>query len=374
MSANPNPARIHDSMWWLWLEIHKLDDDIALGGIYANKRGYHNTRAANDANWPGNYSVIHADDRKGPNDKAAAIDLTFRSAQGGDYKNIEKYSDRLYAAGKANDPRLHGWREFFGQCDADTHVEGWDFRKDQDTTSDSSHLWHIHASEVRAYVESMVNKQCFLSVIKGETLDEYIKAGGKLLTDGTPPLANPPSKQYSLGDRVLRKGMTGTDVRQAQDRLNLHGAKLAEDGDFGAKTEDAVKAFQKAKKLAVDGVIGPQTTAALKTSPHPPAARLVVDGKLGPATIKRWQEVMGTPADGKISDPSELVAAVQRHLNRKINARLKVDGRGIAQDGKRYATVLALQAYLRTSRDGVMSKPVSEVVKAIQARLNKGWF
>jgi hypothetical protein len=69
-----------------------------------------------------------------------------------------------------------------------------------------------------------------------------------------------------------------------------------------------------------------------------------------------------------------LVRAVQRHLNRKINAGLVVDGRGIAQDGKRYATVLALQKYLGTPQDGVMSKPVSEVVKALQTRLNKGWF
>jgi hypothetical protein len=291
-------------MWWLWLEIDKLDDDIALGGIYANKKGYHNTRAANDKHWPGNYSVTHADDRKGPSNLAAAIDLTFRSAQRGDYRNIEKYSDRLYAAGRANDPRLHGWREFFGQCDADSHVEGWDFRKDQDSTSDSSHLWHIHASEIRAYAESLVNKQAFLSVLKGETLEEYLAAGGKLLTDG--PIHTPTPKP--------------------------------------------------------------------KPTPKPTFEKLSVDGELGPKTIRRWQQVMGTFADGKISNPSALVKAVQRVLKAKIDRSLVVDGRGIAQDGRRYHTVRALQRYLRTEADGIMSKPKSEVVKALQRRLNENRF
>lgn len=300
MSANPSPAYIHDSMWWLWLEISKLDDDIVLSGIYANKPGYHNTRANNDRNWPGNYSVVHPVDRKGPDDKAAGLDLTFRSAQRGDYSNIAKHSKRLHDAGKNRDPRMHGWREFFGQIDSDKVVEGWDYRRNQEASSDPSHLWHLHGSEVRAFIESMINKQCFLSVFKGESLDEYVKAGGKLLTDLPLPAPIP--------------------------------------------------------------------------APKPTFEKLAVDGELGPKTIKRWQQVMGTPADGKISNPSALVKAVQRHLNRKINARLTVDGRGITQDGRRYHTVHALQRYLRTPVDGVMSKPKSEVVKAIQRRLNLGRF
>lgn len=109
---------------------------------------------------------------------------------------------------------------------------------------------------------------------------------------------------------------------------------------------------------------------------RPPA--LVVDGKLGPKTIKRWQQIMGTKADGKISDPSALVKAVQRHLNGKLklsgSAKLSVDGRGIRQDGRSYKTVRALQRYLGTPQDGKMSVPVSDVVKALQRRLNTGKF
>ena len=62
---------------------------------------------------------------------------------------------------------------------------------------------------------------------------------------------------------ILKKGAKGGDVKKAQKLLNKNGAKLKEDGDFGAKTEAATKTFQKKVKLKVDGQIGPITTAAL---------------------------------------------------------------------------------------------------------------
>lgn len=110
-------------------------------------------------------------------------------------------------------------------------------------------------------------------------------------------------------------------------------------------------------------------------SPQPQSGpdKLVVDGEMGPKTIRRWQEVMGTPADGVIDDPSMLVEAVQRHLNAR-GYKLIVDGRGIWQNGKKYKTVRALQDYLGTTQDGSMSVPVSELVEAIQNRLNENYF
>ncbi len=108
---------------------------------------------------------------------------------------------------------------------------------------------------------------------------------------------------------------------------------------------------------------------------HPTPGRLVVDGRLGPATIRRWQQVMGTPADGEISRPSSaLVVAVQRHLNQKIGAGLRVDGDGIRQDGRRYLTAAALQRHLYTPVDGRISFPRSMAVQALQRRLNTDTF
>jgi peptidoglycan hydrolase-like protein with peptidoglycan-binding domain len=38
------------------------------------------------------------------------------------------------------------------------------------------------------------------------------------------------------------------------------------DGDYGTSTTNAVIAFQKASGLTADGVVGPQTRAALRTA------------------------------------------------------------------------------------------------------------
>jgi hypothetical protein len=66
---------------------------------------------------------------------------------------------------------------------------------------------------------------------------------------------------------TLVEGDTGPAVRTLQTRLNVWGAKLTVDGNFGASTLAAVKAFQAQQKLTVDGVVGPQTWAALNANP-----------------------------------------------------------------------------------------------------------
>jgi peptidoglycan hydrolase-like protein with peptidoglycan-binding domain len=66
---------------------------------------------------------------------------------------------------------------------------------------------------------------------------------------------------------VLRPGLNSTwprvTVRSLQYLLDAHGAKVTVDGLFGANTEAAVLAFQRAHHLTADGATGPQTWAAL---------------------------------------------------------------------------------------------------------------
>lgn len=62
---------------------------------------------------------------------------------------------------------------------------------------------------------------------------------------------------------LLKKGSQGEAVKKIQQTLNGKGYKLTEDGDFGNKTEAAVKAFQKANGLEVDGEVGPMTWGVL---------------------------------------------------------------------------------------------------------------
>ena len=67
---------------------------------------------------------------------------------------------------------------------------------------------------------------------------------------------------------TIRRGSTGTDVAYVQAILAELGYDLGSagvDGDFGRKTEEAVKAFQRANGLKpVDGVVGPMTYQALQ--------------------------------------------------------------------------------------------------------------
>lgn len=62
---------------------------------------------------------------------------------------------------------------------------------------------------------------------------------------------------------LLKKGSQGEAVKKIQKIINAKGYKLTEDGDFGSKTEAAVKAFQKANGLEVDGEVGPMTWGVL---------------------------------------------------------------------------------------------------------------
>lgn len=63
---------------------------------------------------------------------------------------------------------------------------------------------------------------------------------------------------------TLRKGDKGDNVKTLQKKLKTLGfLQGTVDGDFGPKTEEAVKKFQKNNKLVIDGIVGAKTIAAL---------------------------------------------------------------------------------------------------------------
>ncbi len=65
---------------------------------------------------------------------------------------------------------------------------------------------------------------------------------------------------------LLRLGARGAAVVELQDRLNRAGAAIPRTGTFDAATEAAVRAFQDARGLLVDGICGPETWGALVES------------------------------------------------------------------------------------------------------------
>lgn len=77
-----------------------------------------------------------------------------------------------------------------------------------------------------------------------------------------------PTTKYNL-TRVLKRGKKGEDVLKLQKTLNSlgyrdkDGNKLEEDKIFGKNTDYALRQYQKAKKLKVDGEAGKNTAHAL---------------------------------------------------------------------------------------------------------------
>ena len=72
---------------------------------------------------------------------------------------------------------------------------------------------------------------------------------------------------------LLKLDSRGDDVRVLQSRLKAQGFDPGPvDGAFGSQTDQAVRLFQQASGLAVDGVVGQQTWQALggTDSPAPP--------------------------------------------------------------------------------------------------------
>ncbi|GAA4888408.1 peptidoglycan-binding protein [Streptomyces coeruleoprunus] len=118
---------------------------------------------------------------------------------------------------------------------------------------------------------------------------------------------------------VLRQGSRGVDVATAQDLLSAAGRPVTADGDFGPRTTAAVKAFQQSRGLAADGAVGARTWEALAVTVQSGrrgaavkavqrqlvdnGARVAVDGEFGPATaaaVKAFQQAKGLAADGVV--------------------------------------------------------------------------
>ena len=63
--------------------------------------------------------------------------------------------------------------------------------------------------------------------------------------------------------RILKKGLSGRDVREVQVMLTDWGFPLSNDGQFGSKTDSAVRSFQAARALTVDGIVGQRTWSSV---------------------------------------------------------------------------------------------------------------
>lgn len=303
----------------LWPGMKSLEPKSELGGILAHKRGYHDTRRHHlEVGRTDDYSIRMPLDKQGPDNEAAAIDWTFRDAQAGDYKTIKIYSARLLEAGRKKDPRTYAMREFFGNADFDREVEGWDFVRDEASHSDSSHLWHIHISVRRAYVNSKKAIDAILSILRGEALSVWQKRWGVLPTPQPQPAPAPkPGDTYTVkaGDTLSAIAKTYRTSVATIKQLN----RLTSDTIYvGQKL--LLVAPAPAKPVAPKWPVGPkdyfrpregaphyETVAKWQAQMHKQGWPIESDGFLGPKSgrvLVKFQKQVGLDADGLLGKRS----------------------------------------------------------------------
>lgn len=117
---------------------------------------------------------------------------------------------------------------------------------------------------------------------------------------------------------VLAYGDEGPEVKALQENLIKLGYDLGKwgaDGEFGSTTQKRVKEFQKSCGLTSDGIVGPQTYAALDTALEKLATKV---GYTEEQFIRDVQRVLGAGVDG-IAGPITLgkTITVSRWKNRK---------------------------------------------------------
>lgn len=218
--------------------------------------GYHISRQDCRA---GDYSIVRPEDRtgNGPDNLAAAIDMTMSAG------DMRLCTSRLVQAyGNTSDPRRKYINAFNGTTN-NTSARRWDVYARVISSASSDHLWHVHLEIRRKFVESSTAMAAILSVLTGETVEQYlrkIKVPVASVTASSSTSSAAPAFPGTLR-RNDKQSSPIEGVRLFQARMLARGwsSTGTADGYFGPKLESVVKRWQDYVGLTPDGVIG-QTT------------------------------------------------------------------------------------------------------------------
>ncbi len=156
---------------WLFAEWKKAAPSAQLSGIVgdsAHTFGYHRARNVLGG---GDSSVQQADDRAGDGWAASAIDVTMSDS------DMRLVTGRFNRAFQARDPRMAYVAEVGGTLDSNNTYTMYVYSGGTGAW-DSTHLWHVHVSIRRRYATSMDAMKAILSIVKGETVEQWRAGGG----------------------------------------------------------------------------------------------------------------------------------------------------------------------------------------------------
>lgn len=237
-----------------WEKLFSSADMVGVVGnaAHARRGGYHIGRQFQPAD---NYSCIRPDDKLGPDDAAAAIDMRLSDIE------MRACTSRLVTAfTNVSDPRRKYLNAFNGTQDNKT-ARRWDVYARKIQAASADHLWHVHLEIRRKYVNSPVAMKAILSILKGESVANYLHSIGlePTITLNAAKAAAPkyPGRVMVRNDHQI---VPDKNVKLFQQQMRKRGwTSVTADGFFGAKTYSAVKRFQVVCGVKSDGVIGPTT-------------------------------------------------------------------------------------------------------------------
>lgn len=140
---------------------------------------------------------------------------------------------------------------------------------------------------------------------------------------------------FTLGDRTLYLRVPhfhGRDVKVLQQALSVLGFSTAPDGIFGARTDRALREFQLNVALLADGILGPDTVAALQNlkhlweGKHPRALIAESRGEIANARILEHVHIDLRPDDASSAELAARIANLAFALTE--NAQLSLLARG----------------------------------------------
>ena len=181
------------------------------------------------------------------------------------------------------------------------------------------------------------------------------RSGTAPATKPAPTTAKPASSSplTAYAHTTLRKGSTGAAVVALQRAL-----RITADGQFGPRTDAAVRAFQARKNLPANGVVGATTWRALvaaTTSPAAPTSSPAPSRSSSGRVTTPYTSVMSTVL--KVGSRGNAVRVLQRALG------------GLAVDGAYgHRTATAVAAFQRARRLPTTGVADGRVWQALEAR------
>jgi peptidoglycan hydrolase-like protein with peptidoglycan-binding domain len=160
-----------------------------------------------------------------------------------------------------------------------------------------------------------------------------------------------------LGDRSLRMGDSGKDVKQLQQLLVQVGIKVTADGNFGSGTKKAVQRFQTIAQLDPSGTVGPKTIDALRRSAAG-GNKAQYDGG-GFSTTGNSAKSLGDRIPVRPGMSGHDIKVLQDFLNR-AGFKVAIDG----EYGK--GTTSAVRKFEKANKlpsDGIIDAPDIEVLR-----------